>query len=271
MEDNVCKFLSTRKPDERINIINFVYEREARFKNEYLLTSTYTIALVTQGAGVLHTTTETFSLSRGNLFFTFSARPYYIENVGGLQYIYIDFTGLRALTLMERLHIGYNAPVYSGFDFLIPLWEKTLFDAVESNADLFCEGLLLYTLGFICSNNNEPDFGDKKNGILLAKEYVDLNYTDAELNLKSVSQRFSYNPKYFSAAFKKLVRTSFSNYLKNRRLSYAASLVQSGITNIKDLSELCGYTDPVYFSKCFKEQYGVSPKKARSLAKPETE
>ena len=260
MEDNVCKFLSTRKPDDRINIINFVYERECRAPEEFLIMSTYSMALVTEGSGTLHTTTEEFALSKGSLFFTFSARPYYVSNLGGLKYIYICFTGLRALSLLQRLRIDYTQPVFPGFDFLIPLWEKTLFDTEERNADLFCEGLLLYTLGFICNTSDESDHSSKANNILLAKQYVDMNYTNAELNLTFVSQRYNYNPKYFSAAFKKLVRTSFSDYLKNRRLSYAAALIRSGITNVKDLAELSGYNDPIYFSKCFKEKYGTSPK-----------
>lgn len=260
MEDNVCKFLSTRKPDERINIINFVYERQADHPREFVITSTYTIALVTQGNGALHTPLAEFPLSKGSLFFTFSAKPHYIRNVSQLQYIYISFTGLRALALMQRLSIDYTQPVFSGFDFMIPLWEKTLLDTKQSNADLFCEGLLLYSLGFICNTEDEKDHKDKANGILLVKQYVDLHYTDASVNLQSVSRQFGYQSKYLSAAFKKLVQANFCDYLKDRRLSYALSLIESGITNVKDLAELCGFTDPMYFSKCFKKKYGISAK-----------
>ena len=261
MEDNVCKFLSTRKPDERINIINFVYEREADFPQAFVLTSNYSIALVTQGEGTLHTPLAEFPLAKGYLFFTFSAKPYYICNTDKLQYMYISFTGLRALSLMQRLRIDYTQPVFPGFTHMIPLWEKALSDTTQSNADLFCEGLLLYSLGFLCNTEDEKDHKDKANGILLAKQYVDMHYTDPSLDLQSVSAHFGYQPKYFSAAFKKLVMANFCDYLKDRRLSYAVSLIQSGITNIKDLSELCGYNDPVYFSRSFKEKYGVSPKK----------
>ena len=157
MQDNVCQFLSTRKPDERINIINFVYERIADFPKEFVITSSYTITLVTQGKGLLHTTGNQFPLTKGSLFFTFSAKPYYIENMQDLQFIYITYTGLRALSLMQRLRIDYTQPVFEGFDFMIPLWEKTLFDTNEQNADLFCEGLLLYSLGFLCHSDDEKE------------------------------------------------------------------------------------------------------------------
>jgi len=261
MLDPICKFVSTKNADDRISIINFVYEREPHFPHEHVISSTYTLALVTNGNGVLCTSGKEFPLTKGDLFFTFSAKPYIIDNTDSLQYIYISFTGLRAIALLERLKISYAFPVFSGFEFLTDLWENTLYASREENTDLFCEALLLYSLGFICSSNQEEVCEERQNGILLAKQYIDMNYTDSSLNLKSVSEKFSYHPKYFSVAFKKLVRLNFSKYLTNRRLTHAESLIQSGVTNLKDLAELCGYENPLYFSKCFKEKYGVSPKK----------
>ena len=58
-----------------------------------------------------------------------------------------------------------------------------------------------------------------------------------------------------------MVRISFSEYLKMKRLAYAVTLIESGITNVNDLAELCGYKEAPYFSKCFKKEYGVSPKR----------
>ncbi len=259
MEHNVCKFISTKKPDEAINIINFVYECIGQ--KDFVLSSVYSVGLVTDGNGIFHTPTEQFSLKRGDLFVTFSAKPYFIENTGGLKYLYISFTGLRALTLIKRIGITHTSPVFGGFESLVPLWQNTLNISNDENGDLFCEGLLLYSLGFICKEEKESSFSDNKNGILLAKQYVDMNYADSSLNLKSVSEKFSYNPKYFSFAFKNMVRINFSEYLKIRRLNLAVSLIESGVTNVRDLCDLCGYNDPLYFSKSFKEVYGVSPKK----------
>jgi len=261
MDENICRFIATKKYDESINIINLVYEKEADFKQEYIFPSTYSFALVTDGYGVLHTHAGDFEISKGDLFITFPAKAYYIENVCGLKYIYISFTGLRAQVLMQRLKIVYSSPVFHGYEFLIDSWEGVLPISNEKNIDLFCEGLILHTFGFLCRDDSEETRSDKRNNILLAKQYIDANYTDSELNLKTVSQRFSYNSKYFSDAFKRMVRISFSEYLKKKRLGYATSLIESGITNVCDLAELCGYKEAAYFSKCFKKEFGVSPKR----------
>ena len=257
---NICKFIGTQKHNDSLNIINFVYEKEANFKQEYILTSTYTIGLVTNGKGVLHTHSGDFSINKGDIFFTFSAKAYYIENLHDLQYMYISFTGLRTQALLQRLNVSYTEPVYHNFGFLAESWEHILNISTDNNCDLFCEALILNVFGYVCRNNEESDYSDKTNNIIRAKQYVDQNFTDSDINLRTVSEKFSYNPKYFSAAFKKMVRINFSEYLKIKRLGYAVSLIESGITNTNDLAVLCGYKEPLYFSKSFKAKYGVSPK-----------
>ena len=260
MDENICKFVSTQKHNDSINIINFVYEKEAFFKQDYIFLSTYSLALVTKGTGFLHTHSDVFTLAKGDLFMTFPARAYYIENAGDLQYIYISFTGLRIQSLMQRLKISHASPVFHKLDFLIDIWENVISVSNDKNNDLLCESLILYSFAHICRNAEETGYEKKVNNLLLAKQYIDLNYTDSSLNLNSISEQFSYNPKYFSSAFKKMVRINFSEYLKIKRLNYALSLIESGITNTSDLAELCGYNEPLYFSKSFKHQYGMSPK-----------
>lgn len=261
MNANICTFVSTKKHDSSLNIINFVYEKEAEFKKDFIIPSTYTLALVTEGNGILHTTAGDFSIESGDLFFTLPAKAYYIENNGGLKYIYISFIGTRAAALIKRLNVVYTDPVFHGLGFLKENFENTFSLINDNNADLFCESLLLYTAGFISRSNSEGDHSGKANSLLLAKQYIDANFTDINLNLKSISEHFSYSPKYFSGAFKKIVKINFSEYLKIKRLSFAAKLIESGITNVNELAELCGYKDPLYFSKSFKEKYGVSPKR----------
>jgi len=260
MEDNVCRFVSTRTAREGVNIIHFVYEKNASFAPEMLLSAAYSVAVVTQGSGLLHTMTGVHAIAQGDFFLTFATQPYAIENVQELQYIYITFVGSRAPVLMGRLQAPMQLPVYHGLGFLQNLWESAVQSATEENIDMLCEGLLLYTLSFICTKRDEGRVNEKASGILLVKQYIDGHFTDSAINLKAVSERFAFHPKYLSGAFKKLVRIGFTEYLTEKRLTYAMKLVQNGVSNVKELSEMCGYGDALYFSKAFKRRYGVSPK-----------
>ena len=261
MGNRIYKPSNTARADETIGILHFVYEKETPFTGEFITPSAYSVALVIQGEGRLCTSCGAFGLEPGTVFFTYSAMPYSIENVHDLQYIYISFTGLRAASLLEQLPVSYAVPVIYHMTHLIKIWSDAFDICKEPNADLVCEGLLLYTLAHLCKDDSAKTHTSRPSGILLAKQYVDASYTDPKLDLQSVSKRFSYDPKYFSSAFKRTVQIGFSDYLRDLRTGHAVTLIRSGITNVSDLAELCGYSDPFYFSKSFKKKFGLSPKK----------
>lgn len=260
MGENVCKFAPTRTTETEINIINFVYEREANFKQSMGCTAAYSVNLVTGGTGVLHTPYGDRHLCEGTLFLTFAAKPYYIENTGDLTYMYVSFVGQRISALYDRLRLHDSEPVRESFGFLRPLWEEALASANGENIDLVCEGLLLYTFSFLSGKSDEKSGTYKPEGILRLKEYVDAHYTDAELSLKTVSDRFGYSEKYVSKMFSKTVRMNFSAYLNQKRLDRAKTLIESGMISVREIAAECGYRDPMYFSRLYKNASGKSPK-----------
>ena len=44
------------------------------------------------------------------------------------------------------------------------------------------------------------------------------------------------------------------------RIQNACALADSDISCVKDIAYLCGFSDPLYFSKAFKKYVGQSPK-----------
>ncbi len=259
--ENVCKFVKTKNYVDNLNIVNFVYEKEVAFKQSFLTSATHSLCLVTSGRGVLHTIFDNHPLNVGDLFFTFSSKPYYIENVENLQYIYISFIGLRSSGLLNRLEIKYDKPVYNDFSFLTKRWVEDFENSNDNNIDLKCESLLLHTLSFLCANKNERLIHKETNNMLLIKQYIDTNYTNPDISLKTIAEKFSYNPKYLSSAFAKLTKTPFTQYLCELRIKHSQSLMKSGIKSVQDISASSGFTDTHYFSKTFKKICGVSPRK----------
>ena len=55
-----------------------------------------------------------------------------------------------------------------------------------------------------------------------------------------------------------------NDYLRKKRLSVAAHLLVSGGSRINEICHAVGFTSPSYFSKCFKEQYGLLPMEYRA-------
>ena len=70
--------------------------------------------------------------------------------------------------------------------------------------------------------------------------------------------------------FKKETGLGFSKYLNSLRLQHAEQLLRSAEgQNVTRVAESCGFEDSNYFSKKFKEVYGVSPKKVQKKGKSE--
>lgn len=89
--------------------------------------------------------------------------------------------------------------------------------------------------------------------------YIDNNYS-APIDYKMISQLFSYNEVYISSEFKKIRGISPGKYLTKVRIDHAKHLMEDGNNLLlKDIAEMVGYKDALYFSRVFKSVVGVSP------------
>ncbi len=98
-------------------------------------------------------------------------------------------------------------------------------------------------------------------------QFLNSNYHIPELSLASVSEQNNVSYYYLSHLFTKELKTTFSNFLNNRRITVASRLLRDKSLSVSQVSYSCGFEDPGYFSKVFKKFQGVSPAEYRS--KPE--
>ena len=73
---------------------------------------------------------------------------------------------------------------------------------------------------------------------------------------------FFYTEQYIGETFKKKTGMLFNDYILDLRLTLAKKLISDGETHIAEISRICGYKDPLYFSKIFSRACGISPTEA---------
>jgi AraC-like DNA-binding protein len=56
------------------------------------------------------------------------------------------------------------------------------------------------------------------------------------------------------------MNVSYGEYLRGIRFKYAIALFELGISSVKNVALLSGFSDPLYFSNAFKKAIGISPK-----------
>ncbi len=91
------------------------------------------------------------------------------------------------------------------------------------------------------------------------KQYLDKHFVE-QITFKEFHDKFGYNEKYITSLFKEQYGISPSRYVLERRIELAKKLlVQKPDILLKDISEIVGYSDSLYFSRVFKTSVGVSP------------
>ncbi len=260
MEENVCRFVPPYPSTDTINTINFVYEKKCDKSDIVRMSSVYIINLVTDGEGEYSFYSSKYKLKKGDIFFVFPATPYSITSTNNLKYIYISYVGIRANQIMERFMISKTNPYYEGYRDLTSFWKNSLDVVNSTNIDLISESVLLYTFSLICNNELIEGSGNEKSDMVLEiKKYVDENFADPHLSLETISTHFSYNKKYISTVFRERTGIGFNWYLRVIRIQNACTLMEKGFTSIKDIAYMCGFNDPLYFSKVFKKHMGKTP------------
>lgn len=88
------------------------------------------------------------------------------------------------------------------------------------------------------------------------------HYPDCTYDLNAYLASLPFNTEYLKKMFKRETGFTPLQYLTEKRLESAASTLSSfcGKGNISETARLCGFGDPLYFSRLFKRKYGVSPR-----------
>ena len=265
--ETICKFVTDTATAGDITAINFVHETKTQ-NGESRLPAVYAVHLVTKGSGVFKIANKEYTVNKGDLFFVFPGSEYSITSIENFTYTYVSFIGKRAQKIMGVLGINRSNSVFSGFLSLDDFWYSALLSSTKDTLELVCESVLLYTFAAIKKKFAPKENLDKANEVVnTVKLYVDQHFEDPDLSLERISKVFSYNPKYLSNLFASTQGEGLKEYVIKRRVNYAEQLFSQGFTSIKDVSVMCGFNDPLYFSKVFKKIMGVSPKEFRTNLK----
>lgn len=93
-------------------------------------------------------------------------------------------------------------------------------------------------------------------------DYINEHYAEP-LTLEKISSEFFISQSNLSHCFKKETGLSPMQYMMQRRIGEAQSLLVETSTAIQDIEYRLGFSDSAHFSKMFKKYVGVTPKEYR--------
>lgn len=89
-------------------------------------------------------------------------------------------------------------------------------------------------------------------------DYIDKNYTE-NIKISMFADRYFFSREYLSKQFKSRYGCGIYEYVLQVRMERAKELLLDPDIKIQDIAQRIGYTDNNYFSKAFRNYYGISP------------
>ncbi|NOU96385.1 helix-turn-helix domain-containing protein [Paenibacillus sp. LMG 31456] len=81
--------------------------------------------------------------------------------------------------------------------------------------------------------------------------------------MQEVANHVNVSPGYLGTMFKKVGNRLFTDYLLETRMKAALNLLSREDYKSYEIAEKVGFSNPQYFSVCFKKYTGVSPSEYR--------
>jgi len=96
----------------------------------------------------------------------------------------------------------------------------------------------------------------------LSKVYsiIEDHLSDAELDLSRLCRALNLSRSQVYRKLKALTGKSTTQVIRSYRLQKGKELLQNSDMNISEVAYEVGFTSPAYFTRCFKEEFGMAPR-----------
>ena len=91
-----------------------------------------------------------------------------------------------------------------------------------------------------------------------AMDYIRKNYATVT-GLNEVAAHVHISPEYLARLFKSEAGTTVISFLNSCRMEQAKELLDKTTLKVFEVAETVGYSSVSYFSRLFKDTYGVNP------------
>lgn len=98
-------------------------------------------------------------------------------------------------------------------------------------------------------------------------QFIEAHYSQA-IHLEDVAQAAGYSPAYLTHLVQKQTGRTVKQWIIERRMTQACKLLRTTTQSIRKIADACGYADASYFTRQFRQIYGLSPLRWRQQITP---
>jgi len=155
---------------------------------------------------------------------------------------------------MEGLETGADDYVTKPFNFSI--LEARVWNLIEGRQKLrsrYQKEIMLEPQNIAISETD---------GLFLGKvlAFIEAHMGDETLNVEQLSDAVAMHRNTFTKKIKALTDQTAVEFIRSIKLKRASQLLSHGQLNVNEVAYSVGFSDVNHFRKCFKEQFGYTPK-----------
>lgn len=191
---------------------------------------------------------------------------YYAEDQ--TEVYWVHFTGSHVKQLLKKYHFPAKDHVlYSGTSPIYQRLFRTMIQELQlrkPNYEQLLTMLLHQVLLLTDRNSGEEKIQNNyaQNEVERATNYFNDHY-QSDINIEEYAASRNMSTSWFIRNFKQHNGITPLNYILSIRISNAQNLLETTDYAISEISSIVGYDNPLYFSRLFKKQTGMSPREYR--------
>lgn len=237
------------------------------FLFHYVISGTGTL-MADDASGV----TQTYQIKSGQGFMLFPGQisTYIADRNLPWEYTWVEFDGLRAKEIIEIAGLSVNAPIYHAKyrDLRETMMNEMLYLAQHKDMAPFhlIGHLYLFLDAFTRSISSiQAAKGGRLRDFYIheALTFIEQNFQN-DISVEDIADTCGLNRSYFGKIFKESLGKTTQEFLMSYRMTKATELLKLTQLSISDISNAVGYSNPLHFSRAFKNVYGISPREWRN-------
>ncbi len=256
--------------DTGINVSVLGYEKCSKTKPQINLNKNcYVMHIITKGKGTLFINNEMFDLKDGDIFII---KPntkisYKQESKNPWEYIWFEFYGNVVKKMISCISSSENIIIKTNnLEMIKHLFKSAInkmSDFYKNSESILIDSTLLNMFSIILSEQTNlkecKELTKKEIKVNEIINYIESNYSNSDLTIKSIADKFYFTQSYFTRLFKETTGVTPIQYIIKIRMTKACELLSHKSFTIAQIAETVGFKNQFYFSKEFKKYYGVTP------------
>ena len=216
--------------------------------------NTWELIYYTGGEGTMYFDDFSISFREGDIIAIPPAIPHYSQSKKGFTNIFLN---------ISNSNMSFRKPIKIQDDtsrFILNAFSAAYYHYNEGvNRDNLLTAYGHLIAGYIHAYQKAPVRSDIVEEI---RSNIIQNFSESSYELDKFLRSLPFSYDYLRKLFKKEMGITPHQFLCEKRLDTAADWlgsVSNDSGNIADVARLCGFSEPLYFSRMFKKKFGVAP------------